>query len=126
MPHGRPPMSTTTRLYGHFAYSTVQRPMPVPALMNALLERRGVDAIYVPLQVAPEHLAAVIASMRHLRDFAGFCVTMPHKAAGSLARLLMGSGWSTPSRHIGPWMRPRGCCWSGLGVWDRPLPWPLP
>ena len=81
MPHGRPPMSTTTRLYGHFAYSTVQRPMPVPALMNALLERRGVDAIYVPLQVAPEHLAAVIASMRHLRDFAGFCVTMPHKAA---------------------------------------------
>jgi len=49
MPHGRPPMSTTTRLYGHFAYSTVQRPMPVPALMNALLERRGVDAIYGPL-----------------------------------------------------------------------------
>ena len=81
MPHGRPPMSTTTRLYGHFAYSTVQRPMPVPALMNALLERRGVDAIYVPLQVAPEHVAAAIAGMRHLRDFAGFCVTMPHKAA---------------------------------------------
>jgi shikimate dehydrogenase len=81
MPHGRPPMSTTTRLYGHFAYSTVQRPMPVPALMNALLERRGVDAIYVPLQVPPEHLAAIIAGMRHLRDFAGFCVTMPHKAA---------------------------------------------
>ena len=81
MPHGRPPMSTTTHLYGHFAYSTVQRPMPVPALMNALLERRGVDAIYVPLQVAPEHVAAAIAGMRHLRDFAGFCVTMPHKAA---------------------------------------------
>ena len=124
MPHGRPPMSTTTRLYGHFAYSTIQRPMPVPALMNALLERRGVDAIYVPLQVAPEHVAAVIAGMRHLRDFAGFCVTMPHKAAvaqlcdvlapecpglrgsstpsgstlmaGSLARPLTGSGWSTP------------------------------
>jgi shikimate dehydrogenase len=74
-------MSTTTRLYGHFAYSTIQRPMPVPPLMNALLERRGVDAIYVPLQVAPEHVAAVIAGMRHLRDFAGFCVAMPHKAA---------------------------------------------
>lgn len=66
MPHGRPPMSTTSRLYGHFAYSTIQRPMPVPPLMNALLERRGVDAIYVPLQVAPEHVAAVIAGMRHL------------------------------------------------------------
>jgi hypothetical protein len=54
MPHGRPLMSTTTRLYGHFAHSTVQRPMPVPAFMNALLERRGVDAIYVALQ---SHLA---------------------------------------------------------------------
>jgi len=81
MPHGRPPISTTTRLYGHFAYSTVQRPMSAPALMNALLERRGVDALFVPLQVPPEHLAATIAGMRHLRDFAGFCVTMPHKAA---------------------------------------------
>ena len=67
MPHGRPPMSTTTRLYGHFAYATIQRPMPVPPLMNALLARRGVDAIYVPFQVAPEHVAAVIAGMRHLR-----------------------------------------------------------
>ena len=46
-------MSTTTRLYGHFAYSTIQRLMPVPAPANALLERRGVDAIYVPLQVGP-------------------------------------------------------------------------
>jgi shikimate dehydrogenase len=81
MSHGRPPISTTTRLYGHFAYSTVQRPMSAPALMNALLERRGVDAIFVPLQVPPEYLAATIAGMRHLRDFAGFCVTMPHKAA---------------------------------------------
>ena len=79
MPHGRPPISTTTRLYGHFAYATVQRPMSAPAVMNALLERRGVDALFVPLQVPPEHLAATIAGMRHLRDFAGFCVTMPHK-----------------------------------------------
>ena len=83
MPHGRPPISTTTRLYGHFAYSTVQRPMPVPALMNALLERRGVDAVFVPLQVPPKHLAATIVGMRHLRDFAGFCVTMPHKTAAA-------------------------------------------
>jgi hypothetical protein len=37
MPSGRPPMSTTTRLYGIFTDSAGQRPMMVPALFNALL-----------------------------------------------------------------------------------------
>jgi shikimate dehydrogenase len=55
--------------------------MTVPALFNALFDRHGLDAIFVPLQVAAEHVAAAIAGMRHFRDFAGFCVTMPHKAA---------------------------------------------
>jgi shikimate dehydrogenase len=55
--------------------------MLVPALFNALLERRGVDAIFVPLQVTPDHVAAAIAGLRRLRNFAGFAVTMPHKAA---------------------------------------------
>lgn len=55
--------------------------MLVPALFNAVFDRHGVDATFVPLQVSAEHLAAVIAGMRHLRDFAGFCVTMPHKSA---------------------------------------------
>jgi hypothetical protein len=45
MPQGRPPLSTTTRLYGHFTHATGQRSMSLPALMNALLDQRGVDAI---------------------------------------------------------------------------------
>ena len=57
---------------GHFAYSTVQRPMSAPALMNALLERRGVDALFVPLQVPPQHLAATIAGMPELPHSEGF------------------------------------------------------
>ena len=81
MPPGRPPISTTTWLYGIFAHSIGQRPMTVPALFNALFERHGIDAIFVPLQVAAEHVAAAIEGMRHLRDFAGVCVMMPHKAA---------------------------------------------
>lgn len=81
MPPGRPPMSTTTRLYGIFADSTGQRPMTAPALFNALFDRHGIDAIFVPFQVAAAHVAAAIAGMRHLRNFAGFAVTMPHKAA---------------------------------------------
>jgi shikimate dehydrogenase len=81
MQPGRPLVSTTTRLYGIFAHATGQRPMVVSVFFNELLDRHGVDAMFIPLQVSPEHLAAVLAGMRHLRDFAGFCVTMPHKAA---------------------------------------------
>ena len=81
MQPGRPPMSTTTRLYGIFADSTGQRPMLAPALFNALFDRYGTDAIFVPFQVTAAHVATAIAGMRHLRNFAGFAVTMPHKAA---------------------------------------------
>ena len=86
MPQSRPPRSTTTRLYGHFAHMTGQRPLsgPIP-LINALLDQRGVDALYMPLQVPAEHFAAAVAGLRHLRDFAGVSVTMPHK--GTAARL---------------------------------------
>jgi shikimate dehydrogenase len=80
MPQGRPPISTTTRLYGHFAHMSGQRPLsgPIP-LINALLDQRGVDALYVPWQVSAEHFAAAVAGLRQLRDFAGFTATMPHK-----------------------------------------------
>jgi shikimate dehydrogenase len=83
MAQGRPPLSTTTRLYGHFAHATGQRSMALPALMNALLDQRGVDAIWVPLQVSAEHFAAAVAGLRHLRDFAGFAVVVPHKVAAA-------------------------------------------
>ena len=83
MPQGRPPVSTTTRLYGHFAHQTEHRPQPVAAVVNALLDQRGVDALYIPLQVPAEHFAAVVAGMRYLRDFAGFTVTMPHKVTAA-------------------------------------------
>ena len=81
MQHGRPPVSTTTRLYGLFLHAPEHRPVAVPALFNAMFDQRGIDAMFIPLQVTPERLARAIAGMRQLRDFAGFCVTMPHKAA---------------------------------------------
>jgi hypothetical protein len=43
MPQGRPPISATTRLYGHFAHQIGHRPQPVAVLLNALLDQRGVD-----------------------------------------------------------------------------------
>lgn len=83
MQPGRPPISTTTRLYGHFAHSIGQRPHPLAPVMNALLDQRGIDALWVPLQVPAEHFAAAVAGLRHLRDFAGFTVTMPHKVTAA-------------------------------------------
>ena len=43
--------------------------------------RNPVRISFVPFQVAAEHVAAAIAGMQHLRNFAGFAVTMPHKTA---------------------------------------------
>src|SRR5262245_33146330 len=137
MQPGRPPVSTTTRLY-LFLHAMEQRPVAVPALFNAMFDQRGVDAIFMPLQVAPERLAAAIAGLRQLRDFAGFCVTMPHKAAvaklcdellpnaqacgvvnavriGVDGRMIgetsMASGWSRPLQRIGASPATRGCSW---------------
>lgn len=90
MSQGCPPISTTTRLYGHFAYQIDHRPQPVANLVNTLLDQRGVDALWMPLQVTPEHFAAAVTGLRHLRDFVGFTVTMPHKVtAASLCDVLL-------------------------------------
>ena len=83
MPPGRPPISTTTRLYGHFAHQIEHRPQPLAVAAYALLDQRGVDALWIPWQVPAEHCAAALAGLRHWRDFAGFTVTMPHKVTAA-------------------------------------------
>src|SRR5262249_32443796 len=83
MSQGRPPISTTTRLWGHFAHQIEHRPQSLAVAAYTLLDQRGIDALWMPLQVPAEHFAAVVAGMRHLRDFAGFTVTMPHKVTAA-------------------------------------------
>src|SRR5262252_6073434 len=83
MPQGRPPISTTTRLWGHFAHQSEHRPQPLAVAAYTLLDQRGVDALWMPLQVPAEHFAAAVAGLRHLSDFAGFTVTMPHKVTAA-------------------------------------------
>jgi shikimate dehydrogenase len=78
MTHGRPPISGRTRFYGIFADPIGH--VQAPAAFNALLDRRGVDAVFVPLHVPAEHFAAAVAGLRHIRSFAGYTLTMPHKA----------------------------------------------
>jgi len=52
-----------------------------PAIWNAAFEALGIDAIYVPLDVAPANLAALVAACRQEARFLGANVTVPHKQA---------------------------------------------
>lgn len=83
MQQSHPPISGRTRLYGLFADPVGH--LQVPGVLNALLAQRGIDAVVVPLHVTAEHFTATVAGMRHLRNFAGYAVSMPHK--GMAARL---------------------------------------
>lgn len=49
-----------------------------PQMHNAALTALGIDAIYVPFHVSPDHLAAAVAGIRALQ-IAGLSVTVPHK-----------------------------------------------
>jgi shikimate dehydrogenase len=50
-----------------------------PAAMNAHFAATGRDAVVVPVQVRPEHLADVVASLKRLENLGGIVVTVPHK-----------------------------------------------
>jgi len=81
MQQSRPPIRGTTRLYGVCADPIAHA--QVPAVFNALLDQRGVDAVFVPLHVTTAHFATAVAGLRALRNCAGFCVSMPHKATAA-------------------------------------------
>jgi len=91
------PISGRTRFYGAFA-DPVEH-LQAPAVVNARLAQRGVDAVVVPLHVTAEHLAATVAGMRHLRNFAGYGVSIPHKTMA--ARLC---------DELLPFQAPSTCC----------------
>jgi shikimate dehydrogenase len=51
-----------------------------PQLLNAAFAATGIDAVLVPIGVAPDGLAATIAGLRAMRAL-GASVTVPHKVA---------------------------------------------
>ena len=51
-----------------------------PAMHNAAFAELGLDWVYVPLPVYPDHLGEAIRGLRAL-GFAGANVTVPHKRA---------------------------------------------
>ena len=68
-----------TRLYAIVGDPVAQ--VQTPQAINRLLADRGIDGVLVPLQVAAADFAAFAASLRHLKNFGGMVVTVPHKTA---------------------------------------------
>lgn len=53
----------------------------LPQTFNALMEQWNKDVVLVPVHVGKEQLLAVAHCLRHIRNLAGFAVTVPHKTA---------------------------------------------
>lgn len=53
--------------------------LQTPQLFNPRCAQRAIDAVLVPWQVAPEHLAETMNTLRHAESLAGAIVTIPHK-----------------------------------------------
>ncbi|MES2958986.1 MAG: shikimate dehydrogenase [Pseudomonadota bacterium] len=52
-----------------------------PEQFNHLFARHGVDAVMVPLQVAPRHFAGFVREVFNAENVGGLLLTIPHKAA---------------------------------------------
>lgn len=76
-------ISGRTRLFAILADPIAQ--VKTPAVLNAVMARRGVDGIMVPVHVGRDDLAAVLEGLRRMRNFGGFIATVPHK--GPMATL---------------------------------------
>lgn len=75
------PLSITgrTKLLGVLADPVIQARSP--RMANALLQEKGQlgEYVLVPLHASPKGLTKVIVGLRHLQNFAGTIVSMPHK-----------------------------------------------
>lgn len=68
-----------TKLYAIVADPIEQ--VKTPQTLNPLMSQRGFNGVLVPIQVAPENLAAWFEGLRGIKNFGGLVVTVPHKQA---------------------------------------------
>lgn len=73
------PISGTTRVFPVIGWPVEQ--VKAPAIYNAYFAKHCIDAICVPMRVAPEHFASFVKSMMSAPNIGGICVAIPHKAA---------------------------------------------
>ena len=67
-----------TRLIAHLGYPT--ETFTAPMIYNPWFERRGINAVVVPMGVMAEDYAAFLKPLFRLGNIHGALVTMPHKA----------------------------------------------
>ena len=68
-----------TLLLPHIGYPTGS--FKAPMIYNPWFERRGVNAVVVPMAVTADGFAAVMQALTHTRNVRGALITMPHKVA---------------------------------------------
>jgi shikimate dehydrogenase len=68
----------TTRVYGIIGWPVNHSRSP--QMHNAAFQALGMDCVYVPFAVPPQHLAEAVQGLRSL-GVAGWSVTIPHKSA---------------------------------------------
>lgn len=72
-------ISGRTRLFAVLGDPVAQ--VKAPAMMNRLFAGRGVEAVFVPVEVSPRDLDAVVDGLKRIGNLDGFLVTVPHKLA---------------------------------------------
>ena len=93
-----------------------------PERINDLVRAHGIDAVMVPLHVSEGDLAVVMNALRHMQNFFGCVVTVPHKTRA----LALCDEVSDAARQIGavnivhrlPDGRLRGGMLDGIGFVD--------
>lgn len=73
------PISGTTKVFPVIGWPVQQ--VKAPAIYNAYFSRHNIDAVCVPMLVAPEHYVSFVQSLMSAPNVGGICVTIPHKAA---------------------------------------------
>ena len=71
-------MTGSTRVFVHLGSPIGHT--KAPAMLNAEMRRRGVDAVLVPLEVEASGLIPATTTLRAATNVGGLLVTMPHKA----------------------------------------------
>ena len=70
-------ISGTTQLSAHLGYPTES--FKAPMIYNPWFEKRGIDAVVVPMGVKPGDYAGTLAALARVTNLKGALVTMPHK-----------------------------------------------
>jgi shikimate dehydrogenase len=70
-------ISGKTRVYAHLAHPSGH--VRAPQVFNRAFRARGIDAVTVSIDVAPDDLHAMVSGLHGWRNLAGIGVTTPHK-----------------------------------------------